>query len=506
MDTDIKRLRQIGPNERRAIIRQALGHYRSVAVGGIYTLDKALDNVQLNSTLIKALKHCVATHPILSACLVKHETESPAFSRPRYLDLQNHIDVLSLKQFSESVDEQSIIKYTVAQANDIVFPPVDQVPSWKIVVQPLPANEKETNRYLIIFAYYHSHCDGKSGLAFHKTLLSGLRQVQLQECPYNDDPVMKTPNLPLLPALEQAGKLGVSWGYLLRPVLGAYLPAFLAKALNLRASATPEAKDQWRGRDKHFFDPANFHTGLDLISIPNSNVQAILHECRRYNVKFTGLLHQIIVRALSKELPFDKKAGCFVSQTAVDLRRHLNGLDDDSMAMCPTAYYELHPRIHIAPSSTCIADDKTDTDAFWAAARTTTDNLAKAASTLKNQPVALLAYLRKMYPWTRAQIGKRRECSYELSNILSFDPANHITEVNEKNRGNWNVGAMVFSQPANATSGCLNFSIVSRWQGDMTITVSWQLGALDVVDEQAFVERVCGYIEASLESLGKETK
>jgi hypothetical protein len=70
-----------------------------------------------------------------------------------------------------------------------------------------------------------------------------------------------------------------------------------------------------------------------------------------------------------------------------------------------------------------MTDDNTDTDAFWAAARNTTDNLAKAASTLKNQPVALLAYLHKMYPWTRAQIGKRRECFYELSNVLSFEPA-----------------------------------------------------------------------------------
>lgn len=457
-------------------------------MGGIYTLVKPSSSFSLQNILIKALKHCVALHPILSACIIGQETEAPEFARPPALDLNEHINILDAPNLS---DEKSLIKLTLAQTNDHVFTCCDETPPWQITVLPLPAAEQsETSRYLILFGYYHSHGDGKSGLAFHKTLLSGLKQAQSADCAYDDDPKFASPITPLLPTLEMAGRLSISWSYLLSPLLGAYLPAFVANPLGMRASATPEADDQWAG-DKTFFEPESYQTCLEVVFIGHSVIQKIIQECRKHNVKFTGLLHQIIVQALSKELP-PAKAGCFVSQTAVDLRSHLNGITDDDMALCPTAYYELFRRI---------SNDETSrqpgSDAFWDAAHTTTQNLAKCAGTLNDQPVGLLAYLRSMYPWTRGQVGKRRECSYELSNIMSFNPGPF-----EPEQG-WNIESTIFSQPANVSSGCLNFNVVSRYQGDLTIVISWQAGALDVQDEQVFVERVGQHMATSLESFNK---
>ncbi|KAG9558650.1 hypothetical protein KCU77_g15270, partial [Aureobasidium melanogenum] len=483
-------LRKAGPNERRCIVRQALGYYRTLVVGGIYILDNSLSNFSLQSDLVKALKHCIALHPILSACIVGQETEAPEFARPSVLDLTNHINILGTPDLS---DEKSLIKLTLAQTNDHVFTCCDKTPPWRITVLPLPASKQsETSRYLILFGYYHSHGDGKSGLAFHKTLLCGLKQAQTADCAYDDDPKFASPTTPLLPTLEMAGRLSISWSYLLSPLLGAYLPAFVANPLGIRASATPEADDQWAGT-KTFFDPEGYQTRLEVISIGHSHVQKILQECRKHNVKFTGLLHQVIVHALSKELP-SETAGCFVSQTAVDLRSHLNGIADDDMALCPTAYYELFNRISDDDTS---KESSLMSDAFWNAARATTQNLANCASTLDDQPVGLLAYLRNMYPWTRDQVGKRRECSYELSNIMSFNPGPFEPEQR------WNIESMIFSQPANVASGCLNFNVVSRYQGDLTIVISWQAGALDVQNEQAFIERVGKRMTASLASFNR---
>ncbi|CAD0110053.1 unnamed protein product [Aureobasidium uvarum] len=286
-----------------------------------------------------------------------------------------------------------------------------------------------------------------------------------------------------------AGRLSISWSYLLSPLLGAYLPSFVANSLGIRASATPEADDQWAG-NKTFFDPGAYQTRLAVVSIENGHVQKILQQCRKHDVKFTGLLHQLIVQALSKEVS-PEKAGCFVSQTAVDLRSHLTGITDSDMALCPTAYYELFTRTVQGDTS---KESNPMTEAFWDAARLTTKNLAQCAGTLNDQPVGLLAYLRDMYPWTRGQVGKRRECSYELSNIMSFNPGPFKAEKR------WHIESMIFSQPANVGSGCLNFNVVSRYQGDLAIVISWQAGALDVQDEQSFAENVGNHIATSLQS------
>ncbi|KAI5194137.1 hypothetical protein E4T39_08773 [Aureobasidium subglaciale] len=482
----MEQLRKAGPNERRCIVRQALGHYRTLVIGGTYTLEGPPDDFSLRSVLTKALKHCVTLHPILSACILGEETEAPCFGRPTILDLNNHIEILDT-QLSRNVSEENrLIKLVVAQTNDHVFTSCNRVPPWKIFVLPLLAGEqRETSRYLILFGYYHSHGDGKSGLAFHKTLIHGLRNVQRTDCTYDDDPEFRSPKSPLLPTLEMAGRLSISWSYLLSPLLGAYLPTFIANPLGIRASATPQADDQWTGRET-FFNGHDYRTRVEVISINNAHVQKILQACRKHDVKLTGFLHQVIVQALSKELP-EERAGCFVSQTAVDLRSHLNGISDDDMALCPTAYYELFART--------TETSATRSTSFWRAARSTTKRLAECASTMKDQPVGLLVYLRNMYPWSKGQVGKRRECSYELSNIMSFNPGPL-----QPGEG-WDIESMIFSQPANVSSGCLNFNIVSRYQGDLTIVISWQEGALDVQDEEVFAENLGVFITQCLESV-----
>ncbi|KAI4766985.1 hypothetical protein E4T52_13033 [Aureobasidium sp. EXF-3400] len=483
-------LRKAGPNERRCIVRQALGYYRTLVVGGIYTIDKLSTNLSLESSFIKGLKHCVASHPILSACIVGEETETPEFARPAFLDLNDHIDILATQQSPDILDEKDLIKLVLAQSNDHVFTGCDRIPPWKITVLPLlPGEQHNTSRYLILFGYYHSHGDGKSGLAFHKTLLSGLKQAHSVNCAYDDVPIVESPSTPLLPTLEMAGRLSISWSYLLSPLLGAYLPSFVANPLGIRASATPEADDQWAG-NKTFFDVEGYRTCVEVISVGHDHVQRILQACREHNAKFTGLLHQIIVQALCTELPAGK-AGCFVSQTAVDLRSHLNGINDDDMALCPTAYYELFPRTLENDTS---KGQSHISDSLWDAARSTTQNLAERASTLNDQPVGLLAYLRNMYPWTKGQVGKRRECSYEVSNIMSFKPGPLAPDER------WDIESMIFSQPANVSSGCLNINVVSRHQGDLTVVVSWQAGALDVQDEQTFAENVGNHIATMLKS------
>lgn len=480
-----------GPNERRCISRHALGFYRALIISGIYTVSESTSTETAFQSFGNTLRHCVAVHPILSAAIAGEETESSRFIRPAVLDLQNHAELIAVNDIANlprDANEKDILEYALTQIHDKGFSACDRIPPWKIVVLPLSSSSDGQPRFFVAFSFSHSHGDGKSGLAFHKTLLQGLRSSN-GTASKDSSFECRTPSMPLLPTIEKAGNLSISWSYLLGPLLGAYLPKAISQPLNIRASTTPEAEDQWRAK-RNSYDPQNFRTGAEILSVDHSTMSRVLTVCKQHNTKFTGLLHQLIVRALSESLPADIQAGTFVAQTAVDLRRHLKGITSDDMAMCPTGHYELHTRATRAQPAADGAEDP-----MWAGARKTTESLVERGSSLADQPIGLLHYLSNVRAWLQGNIGKLRDSSYELSNLLSFDPG---VTVGEKG---WNVEKMVFSQPANATGGCVAFNLVTRRGGDMVLVLSWQRGILDVPDEKAFAAAVCGVIGELLQEI-----
>lgn len=438
-----------------------------------------------------ALKHCIAVHPHLSAAIAGEETESPRFVRPAVLDLRNHAELVSLNDIanvSENASEKEILENALIQIHDQTFSARDRIPPWKIVVLPLKSNSKGQARFFVAYACSHSQGDGKSALAFHKALLQGLRTSDasvIKGSPYE----CRTPSTPLPPTIEQAGNLTISWSYLLGPLLGAYLPTFISSPLNIRASATPESEDQWRAL-RTSYDPQNHHTGTEMLSVDHATMSKVLAVCKQHDTKLTGLLHQLFVRGLSESLPAETQAGTFVAQTAVDLRRLVSGLTSDDMGNCPTAHYELHPRVTRTKPADAGAEDL-----MWAAARKTTDSLAERGSSLADQPMGLLRYLSNMRAYFEGNIGKLRDSSYEFSNLLSFDPG---VVVDAKG---WDVEKMVFSQPANATGSCVAFNVVSRKGGDMVLVLSWQKGVLDVPDEKEFAAAVCRVVGEMLHEI-----
>lgn len=152
----------------------------------------------------------------------------------------------------------------------------------------------------------------------------------------------------------------------------------------------------------------------------------------------------------------------------------------------PTAAFELFSRSKPTDWNNWI-QPQSDSP-IWTAARRTTKDVAKCASTLHDQPIGLLSYLSKFRPWMQGEAEKDRDTSYEISNLGIFDP----TAGSQK--GAWDVESMFFAQPANLLGGCLAFSVVTRKGGDMTVSVTWQERTLGVEEEQAFVARICQLI------------
>ncbi|KAL3458612.1 hypothetical protein BJX64DRAFT_220224 [Aspergillus heterothallicus] len=515
--TEAKILRAASKNDRRYITRHALGFYRALIIGGLYTFpqeagsgihaDTELLDIADFNTYIPALKHCIAKHPVLSAGIRGQDGEEPVFVRPEELDVRRHLVILradavtgvgggeSDSEGKDGDDEIEALKCVMLQTHDQDFQEdIERIPPWKIVVFPLPPKEGLRRAY-ILFAYSHSHGDGRSGLNFHRTLLEGLRSGGRG---FDSTPVYPTSELAALPpALEDACTLKITMGFLLFTLLGTFIPTWLRKWLGFK---TPLASEEtWTGKVMQY-NAGNFRTGMEILLVQRDRVEVVMNICReKGGARFTGLLNQLIVKALSDVLP-EHDASCaaedFIGQIVVDLRAQVPAYNIDMMVNCASAVYEGSLRVGKVTSTVGLKDD----EALWEATRGTTARLAHSARTLVDQPIGLVQYLDKFRPWFLEKVGQARDSSYEISNAVVFDPSfkDSATGVESDKSGAWDIERMVFSQPANVTSCLLHFSVVTRKDGEMVITANWQIGVLGVADENGFAKDVLTKIDGYL--------
>ena len=140
---------------------------------------------------------------------------------------------------------------------------------------------------------------------------------------------------------------------------------------------------------------------------------------------------------------------------------------------------------------------------MWYVARTLTSRFAESAGTIRNQPIGLIKYVRDMRAWTLGSIGKRRGYSYELSNVMSFDPAPEAGIEGSQRDSKWKLEELTFSQPANLSGAALSFNVISLKGGPMVIALTWQLGAFGFADESGFAKRVCDVITSDFKKLAE---
>ncbi|KAL3444644.1 hypothetical protein BJX65DRAFT_310645 [Aspergillus insuetus] len=511
-------LRAASKNDRRYITRHALGFYRALILAGLYTFTPrqetaptsasdflSADNADVKdpTTYIPALKHCIATHPILSAGIRGQDGEEPVFVRcgdMEEMDIKRYLEVLDPVSPVSDVTEIEALKSVMLRAHDTTFEDVERVPPWKVIVLPLsPPGEEGRKRAYVIFAYSHSHGDGRSGLNFHHTFLEGLRRAQ-KEQRYDCKPVYSTSGLGSLPpALEEACTLRITWKFLLYTLFGDRMPEWLRGWLGF---STPIASGKtWTGKVMQY-NAGNFRTGSEILLVQRKPVESVLRVCReKGGVRFTGLLNQLVVRALSAVLP-EHDASCavqdFIGTIVVDLRALVPAYKPEMMLNCVSAVYEGSQIVATGNSVVRLKDD----EALWDAARGTTARLAHSASTLVDQPIGLVQYLDKFRPWFLGKLGEARDSSYEISNAVVFDPSlkdnASVSGVERDGKGIWDIERMVFSQPANVTNCPLSFSVVTRKDGEMVMTLNWQVGVLGVADENGFAKGILARIDGYL--------
>ncbi|KAF2764199.1 hypothetical protein EJ03DRAFT_35204 [Teratosphaeria nubilosa] len=472
-------LRPAGFAERRCIARDVLGHYGSIVLSAMYQCTKTTNGIPKDD-IIKALKQCIREHSSLSVILLAAEGERPQYARVASLDLNQHLHFLE-----PTGQDEEAIKEMHDLAHHDRLPHMSKAPPWRVYIAPTGSG------FWLVLSLSHSLGDGRSGYFFHSTFLKAMRSSHNldQDASLNLD---FSSRKELAPPFELIRPTPISWSYLLPPFLSQYAPKFVSRMLGI---VTERPKDVWFGADERPELPRPGYvvrTYLRALMVSIHTTQQVLEACRRRQVRLTGLLGQVIARALSRALHARGKDYVkFKQVTAIDLRRCIPEATGTMGNYSSTA----SDTSIVSPIRSGTASDRL-LDQDWEAACQVTEHLAQASSTLNNQPLSLLKYLTDFPSWILQKASTPAEHGFELSNVGVLD-APDFDEGQQK----WQIQDVVFSGSADCGGPALSICVAGTKGGRLSLMASWWPGMLGVEDEDAFAEDVLERIKLQLESI-----
>ncbi|KAJ9626784.1 Alcohol acetyltransferase [Knufia peltigerae] len=480
-------LRAASPNECRCIIREELDFYRTIVVGGLYEFEfshPTKDSTSIVHTFAPAIKKCIDSHPHLSTIISGADTNSPYFESCPRLDLANHVEIRPQPRKTDQDEEEAIARLLP----DILdMKPAQGIPPWKVIILPF-----DDCRVFVAFAYSHGPLDGMSGMIFHQTFLDSIQREpgDTGRDGNEKETLVYSPTFRQLPPpFDTKKNLPISWSFLLSPLLSVYLPPSFGFRANIITPTT------WLGSSIFYDDPDKLKTGLEMFSVDSTTLKKVLEACRGTKIggaKMTGLLHELISEAMFKLLPSTKYEN-LAAQTTINMRGAV-GIPADEMGLCAGGDTEIIDRQSIGTGTRS-----------WTVARSMTTKLAAVSQKTKDQSLGLLRYLNDVRSWTLSKIGEKRDCSYELSNLMSFR--------SNRNSSGVQIQKMVFAQPASVSGPTLFFNAVSVDGGPMTVTATWQIGALDLGTHQSqsqsgneseFVKAICRRVQEGLVRIAED--
>jgi hypothetical protein len=459
----------------RTVAREDVGYYHAVVIGAVYSFPEGVD-VKSPATYFHALRRCIEEHPFFCVIVGDRHTDKAYYERVTSINVEEHISIVE----DSSVQSDSLKAIGRSMESELDRPFVAGIPPWRIVVLPLSSSQCH-----VAFSYSHTIGDGIAGVAFHKTFLSGLREPPATV----PSSTISPPAKPFPEVFDTDERLSISWSFLLAPFLAEYMPYFLVKMLGLRVSASYVDEGTWTATPM-FFNPETHRNKLKICRIGASQVNKVVQVARTHDARLTGVMHQIIVRALSKAIA-DNNVTNFVPQTAINMRKSI-GMSNDVAHDVVSGCYTVHPRS---------AATGPLTEEEWASASEATKQFAITATKLEDAAIGLLRYVPSMRKWTLGKIGKKRDSSYECSNVGVFDgslkadaPAKEQVEVTK----------LTFAQPSHVGGCPICFNIASVKGGDLVFTVTWQPGALGLGDEAAeekMVEEICDNVQHGFKTM-----
>lgn len=108
----------------------------------------------------------------MSTVILNGDTESPVMATPKTLDLDVHLEI---RKADDDIPEDKCIEKLMVQIGDEQCTSLHTKPPWRVILVSLRSGGSSgQSRLLVLYSNYHSHGDGRSGLAFHTSFHAGL--------------------------------------------------------------------------------------------------------------------------------------------------------------------------------------------------------------------------------------------------------------------------------------------------------------------------------------------
>ena len=323
-------------------------------------------------------------------------------------------------------------------------------PFWRVVVV-LGEEDKISSSLQICFIFHHALADTISGLAFHRSLLSAL--LRQEKVGTVDDEVaheinmVQTPDLPLLPPLEDLHPLPLSFRCIWNEA---------------KATLFPESTSGlWAGAPvPAVVIPNNYKTRFQFFTVAQTTTSRFVAICRANDATVTSTLQLLIADALFAQIP--SYLTTLNVESAISFRRFLDPemINDDSMGCFVSRYLYSHQRK---------SDSAEPIDHFtWGESRRIRKTIeAELEKDGRDNIIGMSRFIFSHNHFFKSMAGKPRETSFELSNVGIF-------KAREKEKeSDWGIGRIVFSQSADITGAAFEISVVTGNDESLSIGFSW---------------------------------
>lgn len=455
--------------------RHSLGLYYSISAVNTYRSRKVYDQQKLEIILTTALERVVRQHAALCCGIRGEATRNPSFV------LVETIDLRQVLAFRSLLSGSSVMQHLELEHNE-VWSAQETTPPWKVIV--LQSENGDPDILDIAFIYHHALGDGMSGAAFHTSMLHALTDVCLQpKLPFEPvNHVTVAPPLSLTPPIEELVKFKNTWSFLVSQVLEEYGPHMIFG----------RSEEPYTGLQCLSLDELPFRTVLRLLDIDAEMVQSLLANCKLRKVSMTALLSATLALSFALAVPAETLLG----QIPYTLRR-ATGTGYEAIVNQTSA-------IHIDYEKGLLRDfhqHDADQDAeatiqsVWQKAEEDSIRLRQAvADPLNNNVVGLLPYLTDHHEFHRKKLGKKRETTWEVSNIGAIKARADETRT-------WMIERAIFTQGAAVVGPALNLNVASVFDGPMTLTFSWQQGVI----EESIIASTIATFETTLRKLAGDS-
>ena len=435
-----------------------------------YRSEQTYNQQRLKIILTAALAQVISQHPALCCGLHGEASRHPSYVLADTINLAHQLVFRSLPP------GVSLLQHLEIEHNDS-WPAQERTPPWKVIV--FQCEQGDPRVIDVAFIYHHAVGDGMSGAAFHTALLSSLTDI-CSRSHLPTEPVRQvavTPPLSLRPPIEELVKFKTSWGFLAGQVLQEYGPRIFGRS-----------EEPYSALPCQDLDTLPFRTELRLLEIDTQTVKVLLSKCRP-KISMTALLSANLAMSIALAVSSATK---LLGQITYTLRR-VSGTDYQSMVNETSAVeidYEKNLLDHFrdrhhdydVPGLAQLVMEEAEENSVQM--RDAIDDC------LNNNLVGLLPYVADHHEFYRKKLGKKREKTFEVSNIGAIKPQ-------ADSGGAWKIERAIFTQGAAIVGPALNLMVASVIDGPMTLIFSWQQGII----EESVVADVITMFETTLKTI-----